>query len=127
MAEVFTIKKDASGVWRIEEVNAVVDCGRVINVSGAKAQLEGGIMDGISVALYGGVHIAEGRIVPGNFDRYKLSRIKDAPRVININFIDNDEKPMGLGEVGLPPAIPAFCNAYSKAFKTRVRKLPIQS
>ena len=127
VAEVFTIKKEASGAWRIEEVNAVVDCGRVINVSGAKAQLEGGIMDGISVALYGGVHIAEGRIVPGNFDRYKLSRIKDAPRVINISFIDNDEKPMGLGEVGLPPAIPAFCNAYSKAFKTRVRKLPIQS
>ena len=127
VAEVFTIGKESAGAWRIEQVDAVVDCGRVINLSGAKAQLEGAIMDGITVALYGGVQIAEGRVVTGNFDRYRLGRIQDAPRAINISFIDNDERSMGLGEVGLPPAIPAFCNAYSKAFNTRVRKLPLRS
>jgi isoquinoline 1-oxidoreductase beta subunit len=101
-----------------------VDCGIVINRSGALNQLEGGIIDGLSAAMSQAVHIENGSAKEKNFDSYKLLRMKDAPD-IEVHLIDSDENPEGLGEMSLPPVAAALCNAIFSATGKRIRKLPI--
>lgn len=118
-------KKD--GDFRVERAFAVVDCGRVINLSGAEGQIESGIIDGLSTAMHAAIHIDDGKVRESNFDDYPLLRINEAPLKIDVTFIESTEHPMGLGEVGLPPTIPALCNAIFAATNKRVRSLPIRS
>ena len=87
-------------------------------------QLEGGIIDGLSVALNGAIHIEGGKAKEGNFDDYKLMRMKDAPDV-EVHLVDSEEGPEGLGEMSLPPVSAALCNAIFAATGKRIRKLPI--
>jgi isoquinoline 1-oxidoreductase beta subunit len=87
-------------------------------------QLEGGIIDGLSAAFNQAVHIDKGGAREGNFDTYKLLRMKDAP-AIDVHLVDSDEGPEGLGEMTLPPVAAALCNAIFAATGVRVRKLPI--
>jgi isoquinoline 1-oxidoreductase subunit beta len=105
-------------------VLAVVDCGLVINRSGAMNQLEGGIMDGLSAALNQAVHIENGKAKEGNFDSYKLMRMKEAP-AIEVHLVDSEAGPEGLGEMTLPPVAAALCNAIFAATGKRIRKLPV--
>lgn len=124
VAEVVSISMKDDKNFKIEDVIAVVDCGIVINRSGALNQLEGGIIDGLSAAMNGALHIENGRAKESNFDDYKLMRIKDAPK-IEVLLVDSDESPEGLGEMTLPPVAAALCNAIFAATGKRVRKLPI--
>jgi isoquinoline 1-oxidoreductase beta subunit len=124
VAEVVSISMPDANTVRIENVLAVVDCGLVINRSGAMNQLEGGIIDGLSAALNQAVHIENGRAKESNFDDYKLMRMKDAPAV-EVHLVDSDESPEGLGEMTLPPVAAALCNAIFAATGKRIRKLPI--
>lgn len=126
-AVVIGISKQAAGHFRIERAFAAVDCGRVINLSSAEAQIEGGIIDGISTAMYAAIHLEEGKVKESNFDDYPLLRMNEAPLQIDVAFVESTEHPMGLGEVGLPPTIPALCNAIFAATNVRVRSLPIRS
>lgn len=126
-AIVLCISTASKGQFRIERAFAAVDCGRVINLSSAEAQIEGGIIDGISTAMNAAIHINEGKVQESNFDDYPLLRINEAPIRIDVTFIESNEHPMGLGEVGLPPTIPALCNAIFAATNVRVRNLPIRS
>lgn len=126
IAEVVSVSIGANGAIKIEKVDAVADCGLVINRSGALNQLEGGIIDGISSAMHQAVHIVGGRADEGNFDRYTLLRMKDAPTV-EVTLIDSAENPEGMGEMTLPPLAPALCNAIFAATGKRIRKLPIAS
>jgi isoquinoline 1-oxidoreductase subunit beta len=124
VAEVVHISITDQNTIKVERALAAVDCGIVINKSGAMNQLEGGIIDGISAALHQAIHIENGRAKEGNFDDYKLLRMKDAPKV-EVHLVDSDELPEGLGEMSLPPIAAALSNAVFAATGKRIRKLPI--
>ena len=109
---------------KVHKVYCAVDCGQVVNLSGAETEVEGGITDGLGVALHGALTIKDGKAVENNFDQYNLIRINEAPE-IEVKFAENNIDPTGLGEPGLPPIAPAVCNAIFAATGKRVTKLPI--
>jgi isoquinoline 1-oxidoreductase beta subunit len=124
VAEVVQITMTSLTTIKLEKVFCVVDCGQVINRSGALNQIEGGIVDGLSTALYAAVHIINGGAVESNFDDYNMLRIKEAP-AIEVTLVDSQENPEGLGEMSLPPIAAALCNAIFAATGKRIRRLPI--
>jgi len=109
---------------RVHRVVSAVDCGTVVNVSGAEAQVQGGVIEGISAALYGGVTIEGGRVAQKNFGDYRLLRIDEAPR-IDVHFVASHAEPRGLGEPPVPPVAPAIANALFALTGRRARRLPI--
>ena len=125
VAEVVTISMPSSDKIKIENVVCAVDCGIVINKSGAINQLEGGIIDGLSAALYQAVHIEGGKANESNFNNYPLLRMKEAPTV-EVYLVESDERPEGLGEMSLPPVAAALCNAIHAATGKRIHKLPVR-
>ncbi len=112
---------------RVKKVWSAVDCGRVINPEGAKNQIEGGVIDGLSTALYGGLTFENGTPQQTNFDRYQVMRHLDAPEEIETFFINTSEEPTGLGEPGLPPVIGALANALYKATGKRYYDQPFMN
>ncbi len=114
-----------NGKVRIHKIYCAVDCGRVINPSGAENQIEGGIVDGIGHALFGELTFEKGVAQQKNFNTYKLIRMPEAPMDIEVKFIDTDASPQGLGEPCLPPVIPAITNAIFAATGQRVKRLPV--
>lgn len=124
VAEVVTISMSTPTTIKLENVTAVVDCGLVINKSGALNQLEGGIIDGLNAALNSAIHIENGRVKESNFNEYKMLRMRDAP-TLDVHLVDSDEPPEGLGEMTLPPVAAALCNAIFAATGKRIRSLPI--
>lgn len=124
IAEVVTLSMTDATTIKLESVVAVADCGLVINRSGALNQLEGGIIDGLSTAHNQAIHIENGKVKEGNFDDYKLMRMKDAPAV-DVHLVDSDEAPEGMGEMTLPPIAAALSNALFSATGRRIHKLPI--
>lgn len=123
VAEVVILEKQAAKL-KIREIIAVVDCGRIINRSGAQAQVEGGILDGIGAALYGGITIEAGQVVESNFNQYRMLRLKQAPPV-KVVFVESEASPEGLGEMSYPCVFPALANAIFAATGRRIRELPI--
>ena len=109
---------------RVDRVVAAVDCGRVINPQGARAQVEGAILDGLGAALAGEVTLRDGVVQQDNFNGYRLLRMDQAPAV-EVHFVDSAEDPRGLGEPPLPPLAPALCNAVFAATGQRIRRLPL--
>ena len=126
IAEVVTVAVDANGAIRIIRVDAVVDCGMVVNPSGAHAQVEGGILEGLCAAMYGEITIRDGETQQSNFHDYRWMRIGEVPEM-HIEFLPSQSAPRGLGEPPLPPAAPALANAIFAATGRRIRKLPIVS
>jgi isoquinoline 1-oxidoreductase beta subunit len=106
------------------KIYAAVDCGIVINPSGARHQIEGAILEGLCAVLYGKIDIDNGRTIQGNFDDYRWIRYQESPG-IEISLIDSIEDPRGLGEPPLPPVAPAVCNAIYAACGKRIRSLPL--
>lgn len=125
VAEVVEISLLPNGAPKIEQVYAVVDCGIVINKSNGLNQLEGGIVDGLGAAMFGGVTIANGMAEQSNFDDYRMIRFKESPK-IDAYLVDSTESPEGLGEMTLPPISAALCNAIYAATGKRVHKLPLK-
>jgi isoquinoline 1-oxidoreductase beta subunit len=114
------------GVLTIPRVTCAVDCATVINPNGARAQVEGAITQGLSAALHEHITIEAGGVVETNFDRYRLLRLPEAPRRIDVHFISRPEaKITGLGEPALPPVAPALANAIARATGHRLRTLPL--
>ncbi|MBO0324376.1 xanthine dehydrogenase family protein molybdopterin-binding subunit [Muricauda sp. CAU 1633] len=126
IAEVVTVEVTGDGDLKILRVDAVVDCGIVVNPSGAKAQVVGGILEGLCAALYGEITIRDGATEQSNFHDYPWMRMRETPEM-HVEFIKNDLAPRGLGEPPLPPAAPALTNAIFDASGVRIRKLPIQN
>jgi isoquinoline 1-oxidoreductase beta subunit len=114
-----------NGKVRVHKIYCAVDCGRVINPSGAENQIEGGIVDGIGHALFGELTFEKGVAQQKNFNTYKLIRMPDAPAEIEVQFVQSDLAPQGLGEPCLPPVVPAITNAIHAATGQRVRRLPV--
>ncbi len=122
VAQVADIQMRGSN-FRVLKVTCVVDCGIVVNLSGAETQVEGGIVDGLGHALYGELTFENGATAQKNYDKYRLIRMKDTPEM-EVHFIKSTENPQGLGEPGLPPIAAAVGNAIFAATGKRVRKLP---
>lgn len=110
---------------KIDEIWAVVDCGIVVNKSGAENQIEGGIIDGLGAAMFGEITVADGMALQNNFDTYRMIRMNGAPK-INIHLVESNEPPEGLGEMSLPVISAAYANALFVATGKRVRKLPVR-
>jgi isoquinoline 1-oxidoreductase subunit beta len=121
VAEVFV---DADGTVHVPHVTCVVDCGPAVNVGQVEAQMQGGIVFGLSAALYGEITLTRGRVVQGNFDTYPVVRMPQAPTV-DVHIVPSAEPLGGAGEPGVPPIAPAVCNAIFQATGKRIRKLPI--
>lgn len=125
VGEVVEISLLENGTPKIEQVYAVVDCGIVVNKSNALNQLEGGIVDGLGAALFGGVTIENGMAAQSNFDSYRMIRFKEAPKV-HAYLVESTENPEGLGEMTLPPISAALANAIYAATGKRIHKLPMK-
>jgi isoquinoline 1-oxidoreductase beta subunit len=122
-AQVVEVKM-VNGNPRIVKVFCAVNCGRVINLSGAENQIQGAIVDGIWHAMFPKVTFVNGAVAETNFHTYKFLRMKDAPLDIEVKFVDSDEAPTGLGEPALPPVAAALANAIYAATGKRIRKMP---
>ena len=109
VAEIAEVVLD-NGKPRVKRVVVAVDCGIVVNPTGAKNQIEGGVIDGIGHALYGEIGFENGKPNRSNFNEYQLIRMKDTP-IVEAYFVESDVAPTGLGEPGLPPAGGALSNA----------------
>ena len=110
---------------RVHKVWCAVDCGVVVNPAIVRAQMESGIMYGLTAALYGRVSIESGRVAESNFHDYPMLRMNEAPAV-EVVLAPSGDAPGGVGEPGLPPLAPAVTNALFALTGRRVRELPIQ-
>jgi isoquinoline 1-oxidoreductase beta subunit len=125
VAQVVEVQEgSSSGGFNITRAFIVVDCGVVVNQSGAMAQAEGAFLDGINAAVYGEVRIEDGKAIDRNFDTYRMLRINECPDLV-IEFIESTERPEGMGEITLPAAAPALANALFQLRGERIRRLPI--
>lgn len=125
VAQVVEIKM-ISGKPRVQKVYCAVNCGRVVNLSGAENQVQGAIVDGIGHAMLTKLTFNKGAAVETNFDRYQFLRMRNAPIDIQVSFVPSDAPPTGLGEPGLPPVGPALANALFAATGKRYRKMPFE-
>jgi len=125
VAEVVHVAVSAEGRLKVLNVYAAVDCGDVINMDSATAQVEGGIIFALSAALLSEITIKDGRVVEKNFRDYPMIHLADAPKITTA-FIRSDAQLGGLGEPGVPPLAPALVNAIHAATGIRVRELPIR-
>ena len=126
VAEVAYVAVSPDGRLKVRDVFAVVDCGDVVNTDSATAQVEGGVIFGLSAAMLGEITIAEGRVVERNFRDHQMIHIADAPR-ISVEFIRSEAPLGGLGEPCVPPVAAAVTNAIFAATGIRVRHLPIKN
>jgi isoquinoline 1-oxidoreductase beta subunit len=123
-AEVAEVAVDDSGHIRVLKVTCVIDCGVAINPDMIKAQLEGGIIFGLTAALKAQISISNGRVVQSNFHDYPLLKMDETPE-IETYIIQSDANPTGTGEMANPPIAAAVANAVYAATGKRVRRLPI--
>ncbi|MAD97561.1 MAG: isoquinoline 1-oxidoreductase [Flavobacteriaceae bacterium] len=114
------------GMPKVKKVTVAVDCGIVVNPTGAINQIQGGAIDGIGHAMYGNLTFKEGVPQARNFDKYRLIRMQETPQV-DVHFVKNTKSPTGLGEPGLPPAGGAVANAIEAAMGKRIYKQPFIS
>jgi isoquinoline 1-oxidoreductase beta subunit len=125
VAIVADVAVSQAGELTIKKLTAAVDAGTIVNLSGAEAQVQGSMLDGISAAWFQQVTIERGAAAQTNFNKYPMLRMNHAPPVVEVHFIPSSAPPTGLGEPALPPAAPAVCNAIFAATGKRIRTLPI--
>jgi len=122
VAEISANEKDGS--MKVHRVVCAVDCGQIVNPGIITAQMESGILMGLSAALKEQVAFAKGGVESANFYNYAILRIHEIPE-IEVHIVKTQEKMGGIGEPGLPPIAPAVANALFKATGIRVRRLPM--
>jgi isoquinoline 1-oxidoreductase beta subunit len=113
------------GRVKVHRICAAVDCGDVINPDTATAQVEGGVVFGLSAAVFNEVTIDAGRVAQSNFHDLPMPKLADAPSV-TVEFIRSGAALGGLGEPGVPPVAPAIANAVFALTGKRVRSLPVR-
>jgi isoquinoline 1-oxidoreductase subunit beta len=109
---------------KVERVVCAVDCGIAVTPDVIEAQMQSGIGFGLSAALYGAITLTDGRVDQSNFDGYRVLRINEMPKVIEIYIVPSTQPPSGVGEPGTPPIAPAVANAVRMATGIRLRRLP---
>ena len=115
----------SSGAIIVEKLTLVLDAGTIVDPDGALAQVEGGALWGLSMALHEGTELVKGQVKDTNFDTYTPLRIGEVPE-LDIQFVDNSEAPVGLGEPATTVIAPAIGNAIFAAVGVRLRHLPIR-
>ncbi len=110
---------------KVEQLWCVVDCGLVVHPKGAEAQVQGGALFGLAAALNGKITVKDGQIEQAYFSDLPFLKLADSPRV-EVVFMPSDAAMGGLGEVAVPLAAPAVCNAIFRATGQRIRRLPIR-
>jgi isoquinoline 1-oxidoreductase beta subunit len=125
LAQVAEISIDG-GVLKVHKIVCVVDCGLMVNPRIVESQIEGGIVFGLSAALWGDVTIAGGQVQQTNFNNYRVLRNNEQPE-IDVHLVESNEPPGGIGEAAVPLVAPALCNAIFTATGQRLRELPIGS
>ncbi len=125
VAQVAEVSVSNDGAVRVHRVVASVDCGMAVSPNPLKAQIESGIVFGLTAALKGAITVGNGRVQQRNFDDYALLTIGEMPKV-EVHIVESMERLGGIGEVAVPPAAPAVCNAVYAATGKRVRQLPIR-
>jgi isoquinoline 1-oxidoreductase beta subunit len=124
IATVVEAEVDEFGEVRLRRVTAAVDTGIAVNPDTIRAQLEGGLIFGLTAALYGDITIDRGRVQQSNFNDYRMLRIDQVPK-IEIHIIESGEAPGGIGETGATAGPPALRNAIYAATGVALRRLPI--
>jgi isoquinoline 1-oxidoreductase subunit beta len=115
---------DEQGEVRLRRVNCVVDTGIAVSPDTVRAQLQGGLIFGLTAALYGEITIENGRVRQSNFNDYRMLRVDQVPD-IEVHLIESGEAPGGIGETGTTSGPPALRNAIYAATGVALRRLPI--
>ncbi|WP_207514099.1 xanthine dehydrogenase family protein molybdopterin-binding subunit [Longitalea luteola] len=123
VAEVAEISMQ-NGKPKVHKVYCAVNCGQVVNLSGAENQVQGAIVDGLGHAWFTEITFDKGAVQQKNFNTYKMMRMQDAPLDVEVQFVETNEAPTGLGEPALPPIAAVVCNAIFAATGKRIRKIP---
>jgi len=118
------VKKDGKPV--VEKVTSAIDCGIVINPDAASNMVQGAVVDGIGNALYGAQTFNNGKPAKNNFTTYRMIRHREAPKQIDVHFVQNNIDPTGLGEPPFPPVFAALANALYKSTGKRFYEQPFQ-
>jgi isoquinoline 1-oxidoreductase subunit beta len=126
MAQVAEVEVSKDGAVRVRRVVCAVDCGTVVNPDTVQAQIQSGIIFGITAALYGEITLKDGRVEQGNFDTYQILRMNEAP-AIDVHIVQSSEPPGGMGEPGTSAIVPAVANAIFAATGKRLRKMPVDN
>ena len=126
VAQVVEASVDKNGGVHVHRVVCALDCGRVINPDTVKAQMEGGIIFGLTAALKTEITLKDGRVEQNNFYDYQMLRMFESPE-IEVYLVPSTENPTGVGEPGVPPVAPALVNAIFACTGKRIRRLPIRS
>jgi len=125
LAQVAEVEVTGSSDVRVRRIVCAVDCGQVVNPDIVKAQIESGVVYGISGALWGEVTLKNGRVEQSNFHNYRVLRMNETPS-IEVHLVRNSEAPGGIGEPSTAATAPALGNAIYAAMGKRLRKLPLQ-
>lgn len=124
-AHVVEVSVAADGKLSVDRVVSAIDCGFAVNPLGVRAQVEGGVNDALSTALGQEITIKQGAVVERNFDTYRMMRMADSAKTIEVHIVDSPRDPTGVGEPPVPPLAPALCNAIFAACGKRIGRLPI--
>jgi len=124
VAMVAEVSLENTGV-RVHRVTCAIDCGITVNPDSVRAQMEGAVVYGLTATLKGRITIAEGQVQQRNFHDFQLLRLDECPE-IDVNIIDSEQEPGGVGEPGVPPIAPAVANAVFALTGTPIRSLPIR-
>jgi isoquinoline 1-oxidoreductase beta subunit len=112
------------GVLKVHKITCVVDCGQMVNPSIVESQIVGGIVFGLSAALWGDVTIVAGQVQQSNFNSYRVLRGNEMPE-LDVQLLQSADPPGGIGEPSVALVAPALCNAIFAATGQRLRRLPI--
>jgi isoquinoline 1-oxidoreductase subunit beta len=124
VAQVAEVSLEGSRI-RVHRVVCAIDCGTAVNPAGVAAQMESGVVFGLSAALYGEITLRDGRVQQSNFHDYRPLRLNEMPAV-EVHIVPSTEPPSGVGEPGVPPVAPAVANAVFAATGQRLRRLPLR-
>jgi len=125
LSQIAEVEVSKDGEVRVRRVICAVDCGQIVNPDTIVAQIEGGIIFGISAALWGEITLKNGRVEQHNFNDYRVLRINEAP-LIDVHLVKSAEAPGGIGEPGTIGVAPAMANAIFALTGKRIRTLPIK-
>jgi len=127
IGQVSEVSVNGKGEVKVHRVVAAVDCGHVVNPSIVEAQIQSGVIYGLSAALYGDLTIKDGVIQETNFDTYEMVRMADTPKIEVYLALSGGKKWGGIGEPGTAAAAPSVTNAVFAATGQRVRSLPLKN
>lgn len=127
IGQVAEVTVSQKGEVKVDRVVAAVDCGHVVNPGIVEAQIQSGVIYGLSAALYGEITVKQGRVEQGNFDEYQVVRLADTPKIEVYLALSGGKKWGGIGEPGTAATAPAVANAVFAATGTRVRSMPLKN